>query len=140
MFCKGRTFSWETDHNVKRYNDAGKPMYQRCLSSIDLSSRDSQVSIDYSSGDITLHHTKQRRADVRAETFRAKSKSACREAGIDNVEDSKNKLLGEKLRTQKFLFAINRNEFLCHLLNFQVTNGIPRPAHPQGVLKRPQKI
>lgn len=106
FFLEDGTSWWETEARVKKHSDCRRKLSVRSLSSVDLLRRDSQVFNEYGSGDISLHHRTQRRADsvVKQEAFCPKSIAESHEGEMETVDRCKRNASGEK-RTDLFLRA-----------------------------------
>lgn len=87
----------ETAANVRTYSRSGRDVSARSVSSIDLSPRrDSHVCNENSPPDLTLHHTKKRRAVVREDNLCPRSEFP--DLGIEesSKKDNKKKRQGER--------------------------------------------
>lgn len=87
----------ETAANVRTYSRSGRDVSARSVSSIDLSHRrDSHVCSENSPPDLTLHHTRKRRAVVKEDNLCPRSEF--RDVGIEesNKKDNKKKHQGER--------------------------------------------
>lgn len=87
----------ETAANVRTYSRSGRDVSARSVSSIDLSPRrDSHVCSENSPPDLTLHHTRKRRAVVKEDNLCPRSEF--RDVGIEesNKKDNKKKHQGER--------------------------------------------
>lgn len=83
----------ETAANVRTYSRVGRDVSARSVSSIDLSPRrDSHVCSENSPPDLTLHHTRKRRAVVKEDNLCPRSEF--RDVGIE--ESNKKKHQGER--------------------------------------------
>lgn len=87
----------ETAANVRTYSRSGRDVSARSVSSIDLSPRrDSHVCNENIPPDLTLHHTKKRRAVVREDNLCPRSEFP--DLGIEesSKKDNKKKRQGER--------------------------------------------
>ena len=87
----------ETAANVRTYSRSGRDVSARSVSSIDLSPRrDSHVCSENSPPDLTLHHTRKRRAVVKEDNLCPRSEF--RDVGIEesNKKNNKKKHQGER--------------------------------------------
>ena len=97
----------ETAANVRTYSRSGRDVSARSVSSIDLSPRrDSHVCSENSPPDLTLHHTRKRRAVVKEDNLCPRSEF--RDVGIDesNKKDNKKKHQGERKISLWMLYCV----------------------------------
>ena len=87
----------ETATSVRTYSRCSRNVSARSVSSIDLSPRrDSHVCRENSLPDLTLHHTKQRRAVVREDNLCPRSEFRDVRIEESNKKDNKEKHQGER--------------------------------------------
>lgn len=104
----------ETAANVRTYSRSGRDVSARSVSSIDLSPRrDSHVCSENSPPDLTLHHTRKRRAVVKEDNLCPRSEF--RDVGIE--ESNKKKHQGErKIKAfECFIVCVLRENFKQNL-------------------------
>ena len=131
----------ETAANVRTYSRSGRDVSARSVSSIDLSHRrDSHVCSENSPPDLTLHHTRKRRAVVKEDNLCPRSEF--RDVGIEesNKKDNKKKHQGErKIKAfECFIVCVH----VCVLReNFKQNLSKKRKnIHAQQTLTWPQRL